>query len=231
MNIKKLFWIVPLLFISISPIAQAAFILNGTRYIYDEGQKNMSVEINNESKELYGGQVWITNKNTQEVSFVPLPSFFKVEGKKMQLVRIMNVNPNLPKTRESLFWLNVQEIPPVNKNVKNAMVIAINTQVKLLYRPTSIQKGRMNAESKVEINKRNGISFIKNPTPYYFAITSLKINDKEVKISKELSNELGMFAPNSSIKLKGINIPVNAKVSFKAIDDYGAVNSYTISIG
>lgn len=228
MKIKNLLWVVPLLLTSISPIAQAAFILNGTRYIYDESQKNISVEISNESKEQYGGQVWITDsgKNKQEVSFVPLPSFFIVDGEKTQLVRIMNVNQSLPKNQESLFWLNVQEIPPVNNNIKNAMIIAVNTQIKLLYRPTSIQKGRMNAESKVVVSKSKGKNFIKNPTPYYFAIISLSMNDKEVRLSKELSNKLGMFTPNSSIELKGIHIPAKAKVSFKAIDDYGAVNQY-----
>ena len=54
-----------------SQSAHAAFILNGTRYIYDEGRKNISIEINNESKETYGGQVWINNvlSSEKEVSF------------------------------------------------------------------------------------------------------------------------------------------------------------------
>ncbi len=40
------------------------------------------------------------------------------------------------KDRESLFWLNIQEIPPISSaDDSNVLAVALNTQVKLIYRP------------------------------------------------------------------------------------------------
>ena len=213
-----------------SQSAFAAFILNGTRFIYDEGRKNISFEILNESKETYGGQVWIDNVliPKEDVAFVPMPSFFKVEGGQTQVVRIMKITDKLPKDKESIFWLNVQEIPPVNKDQNNVMVVAVNTQVKLLYRPTTIIKGRENAESKMTLKKEGSSYVLNNPTPYYFAVTELKVNGKTITLSKELSNKLGMISPQSSTLLSGIKLTPSSKVIIEAIDDYGALNTYEV---
>ena len=43
---------------------------------------------------------------------VPQPPFFKVGAKQKQIIRIMKTDSSLPTDRESLFWLNVQEVPP-----------------------------------------------------------------------------------------------------------------------
>jgi P pilus assembly chaperone PapD len=213
-----------------SQSAFAAFILNGTRFIYDEGHKNISFEISNESKETYGGQVWIDNVllPKDDVAFVPMPSFFKVEGGQTQVVRIMKITDELPKDKESIFWLNVQEIPPINKDQNNVMVVAVNTQVKLLYRPTAIIKGRENAESKMLLKKEGASYVLNNPTPYYFAVTELKVNGKAIPLSKELSNKLGMISPQSSTLLSGVKLTPTSKVVIESIDDYGAVNTYEV---
>ena len=207
----KLIFTLLLTLCTFSQSAFAAFILNGTRFIYDEGRKNISFEISNESKETYGGQVWIDNVliPKEDVAFVPMPSFFKVEGGQTQVVRIMKITDKLPKDKESIFWLNVQEIPPVNKDQNNVMVVAVNTQVKLLYRPTTIIKGRENAESKMTLKKEGSSYVLNNPTPYYFAITELKVNGK-------------------TITLSDIKLTLSSKVIIEAIDDYGAVNKYEV---
>ncbi|WP_318448721.1 fimbrial chaperone [Photobacterium leiognathi] len=230
MNLKKILIFLALCFFSQSVFA--AFILNGTRYIYDEGRKNISIEVSNESKDSFGGQVWIDNidKEDNTVSFIPLPTFFKVDGEKKQIIRIMKTTDSLPADKESLFWLNVQEIPPLNKTQENAMVIAVNTQVKLIYRPKIIEGGRKNAEQKIEIHRENNAYFLKNPTPYYFAILNIKVDGKLVKNNKRISESLAMFAPKSAISLGAINLNEKSKITIDAIDDYGAKNSYLINL-
>ncbi len=48
------------------------------------------------------------------------------------------------------------------------MVIAVNTQVKLIYRPKGIEEARNDAENKLSVFKQNNNYVLKNPTPYYF---------------------------------------------------------------
>ncbi|WP_156731442.1 hypothetical protein [Photobacterium phosphoreum] len=69
---------------------------------------------------------------------------------------------------------------------------------------------------------------LNNPTPYYFAITELKVDGKTIKLENELSHKLGMVSPKSSILLSDIKLLPTSIVVIKAIDDYGAVNEYEV---
>ncbi|KLW85418.1 hypothetical protein SP99_04580 [Enterobacter sp. BIDMC92] len=208
--------------------ANAAFILSGTRFIYEEGKKNISIEVTNTSKDTYGGQVWIDNSATDNtgVFMVPSPPFFKLDAGRKQVLRLMNVNSSLPNDRESLFYINVQEIPPKPKQVDGSIIaIAMNTRVKLLYRPKSIMKERLNAESQVMPEYKNGHLWLKNPTPYYFAITSVKVNGKTMTIPKQKLSSLTTLKPNDEVDT---GIVQAGNVTIGAINDWGGEQFYEI---
>ncbi|YBQ81219.1 fimbria/pilus periplasmic chaperone [Escherichia coli] len=61
MNKFRLAVVSTLMALTMSSSALAAFTLNGTRFIYEEGKKNISFEVTNKSDNPYGGQVWIEN--------------------------------------------------------------------------------------------------------------------------------------------------------------------------
>lgn len=214
--------------------AMAAFTLSGTRFIYEEGKRNISFDVTNTSDNTYGGQVWLDNESQASgVYMVPTPPFFKLAPKQKQIVRIAKTdggNP-LPTDRESLFWLNVQEIPPKPEKSDEAVLsIALSTRVKLIYRPKSLVQGRKGAEKKVEVLQKGGTSYLKNPTPYYFAITKVKVNGQNIRLSKEEDMAVSVLAPFSEQKVKGI--PAGAKsVSIEAINDWGGAETYTLKGG
>lgn len=205
--------------------AMAAFILNGTRFIYEEGKKNISLEVTNNAQETYGGQIWIDNisQNKSDVFMVPSPPVFKVDAGKKQIIRLMNVNPALPADRESMFRINAQELPPKPKQTEGSVLaIAMNTQVKLIYRPKALTEGRKDAEKKLTTQNR-GTTWLKNPTPYYFAVTGLKVNGKTVTIPKDNAAGLAMLAPFSEADT-GLN--AGGKLTVQAINDWGGVQDY-----
>ncbi|ELC8790624.1 fimbrial chaperone [Salmonella enterica] len=215
----------------ISAQTMAAFTLNGTRFIYEGGSKNTSFEVTNHDAGTWGGQVWIDNDSlpSDSVTLIPAPSFFKVSGNQKQVIRILNVNDSLlPQDRESLFRLNVQEIPPAPKSEGNVLSLAMNTQVKLIYRPKSLLAGRPNAEKQLRIEQRGGTSVLVNPTPYYFAVVALHngASEKGPVISvPEASLTISALAPHAEVPLgKTVSLPVTVD----AIDDYGATRSYTL---
>ncbi len=209
--------------------SMAAFVLNGTRFIYEEGKKNISFTVTNEADKIYGGQIWVDNTNQGNgVYMVPQPPFFKVGAKQKQVIRIMNTDTSLPKDRESLFWLNVQEVPPKpeKKDTEGSVIaIAMNTRVKVIYRPLSIKDARQGAEKKLMLEQRGNVTWLKNPTPYYMAIVGLKINGKEMVFSDKVARELTQLAPFSDISL-GKNI--SGVLSVDTINDWGGIQSYEI---
>lgn len=207
--------------------ANAAFVLNGTRFIYDGGMKSISIEVKNQSDKTYGGQVWIENTDAKGIYMIPSPSFFKIEGKERQLIRIMKVGAELPQNRESLFWINVQEVPPKpSKDDGNVLAIAMNTQVKLLYRPKSVLDKRKSAEEKIQVVHIDGKTYLKNPTPYYFAIVRIKNNGSIVQFPPETMEKLSRFLPLSDVNL---GKKLTGKISIDAIDDWGGIQTYELT--
>ena len=209
--------------------SMAAFVLNGTRFIYEEGKKNTSFTVTNEADKTYGGQVWIDNTNQGNgVYMVPQPPFFKVGAKQEQVIRIMNTDSSLPKDRESLFWLNVQEVPPkpeVKDTEGSVLAIAMNTRVKLIYRPASIKDGRQGAEKQLILEQRGNETWLKNPTPYYMAIVGMKVNGKSVSLSDKTLADIAQVKPFSDVNL---GKKVTGKASVEAINDWGGVEEVAI---
>ncbi|APJ80168.1 fimbrial chaperone [Escherichia coli] len=231
MNKMMKLGMVSLLSLMLCSQAMAAFTLSGTRFIYEEGRKNISVDVTNTSDQTYGGQVWIDNQSqTSGVYMVPTPPFFKLAPKQKQIVRIMKTDSGvaLPADRESLFWLSVQEIPPKPEKTDEPVIsIALATQVKLIYRPKVLVQGRKGAEKKVEVVQKGGSSYLKNPTPYYFAITKVKVNGQPLHLSQEEEMAVSVLAPFSEQMVKGISLGAKS-VSIDAINDWGGVETYIL---
>lgn len=209
--------------------SMAAFVLNGTRFIYEEGYKNISFEVTNNAEKTYGGQVWIDNTSQGNgVYMVPQPPFFKVSPKQKQVIRIMNTDTNLPKDRESLFWLNVQEVPPkpeVKDEDGSVLAIAMNTRVKVIFRPASVKDGRNDAENKLKLEHRGGDTWLNNPTPYYMAIVNVKHDGKDISLSDRVMKEISQLKPFSNVNL---GKKVSGRISVDAVNDWGGVQSYEI---
>ena len=221
-----------LLALILSGHALAAFTVSGTRFIYGEGKKNISFEVTNNASDTYGGQVWVDNVSEGDgVYMVPTPPFFRVSPKVKQIIRIMKADGGtLPSDRESLFWLNIQEIPPQPKDGENVLSVAINTRIKLFYRPKALEAGRKGAEKQIEVIHRNGTTYLKNPTPYYFAVVKVEVDGKAVILSNDESQTLSILAPSGEVAVS--KIPTGAKrISVGAINDWGGVEDYVLKGG
>ncbi|ELD0440776.1 fimbrial chaperone [Escherichia coli] len=217
------------LFFLLCSHANAAFILNGTRFIYDEGKKNISIEVTNNSKKEYGGQLWIDNTNNKNgVYMIAQPPFFRVDAKQKQIIRIMKTNETLPEDKESLFWLNVQEIPKKSEDTQNgesSLAIAMDIKVKLIYRPENIKDGRKDAENKLNVFTENNKTWLRNPTPYYMAIVNVKNNGHDLILNKGIQNKIACLAPFSQVSL---GQRIDGKIAVDAINDWGGVQEYEI---
>ena len=217
-----------MLFAGVTGQSMAAFSLNATRYIYDGDKKNISFTVSNSAEKTFGGQVWIENSNQGNgVYMVPQPPFFKVSAGQKQVVRIMKTDSSLPEDRESMFWLNVQEIPPKPevKDGGSVLSIAMNTKVKLFYRPESIKNGRKDAEKQLKLEQRDGVTWLKNPTPYYMAVVKVKQNGAEVKLNDKVHGEISRLAPFSE---ESLGKKLTGSVTVEAVNDWGGVDSYDI---
>lgn len=217
--IKKICFLMPLLSLTIPTISLAGGIaLGATRVIYPLEAKQVSLAINNtDEKNRFLIQSWVDDSSDKKTKdFIITPPLFVSKPKSENTIRIINAANNLPKDRESLFWLNSKAIPSVDRNDienKNVLQIAVLARVKIFVRPEGLAMKSGEAYKMLKFNRVNNELNIDNPTPYHLTIINMKIGNNEIQST--------MVSPFSN---KIIKLPsgIVGKLSYQTINDYGA---------
>lgn len=208
-----------------SMVASASVVITGTRVIYPADAKEVTVKVNNKGAKPVLIQSWIDNGDTKakpeniSVPFILTPPINRVEPDKGQTLRLSYTGAALPTNKESVFWLNVLEIPAkaAPQGSPNYLQMAFRSRIKLFFRPSGLSGNANEAAKLLTWSTSAGKVLATNPTPYYVSLVSIKVNGKEV--------EGQMVAPgeNKSFALVGAN--TGNKITFDFVNDYGAVNS------
>ncbi|KVR59341.1 molecular chaperone [Burkholderia ubonensis] len=223
----------------VSTHAAANMVLFGTRVIYPAGQREVSVRMNNQGKQPALVQAWVDRGDTTatpdkaDAPFVVTPPISRVEPGKGQTLRLSFLGDNVPEDKESLYWLNVLDIPPKPKAAEgeNLMQLAIRTRVKIFLRPAALtDEGAMAAPQQVRWQvQRDGNGRVKgvlasNPSAYYVNIATVEIGPEGKAVA---AGEGAMIAPGET-HLFGFASPLpaqldKARVAFGYITDYGGI--------
>ncbi|MFC0226134.1 fimbria/pilus periplasmic chaperone [Serratia aquatilis] len=208
-----------------STYSLASVVITGTRVIYPSDAKEVSVKINNVGTSPVLLQSWIDKGDTDaqpssiQVPFVLTPPMNRVEAGKGQTLRISYAGGALPMDKESVFWLNVLEVPAKKqaKADENFLQMAFRTRIKLFYRPTGLEGVANDAAKAVTWQAQGNSLQATNPTPYYVSFVTIKVNGKEI--------EGDMVAPRGTLTF---NLPGKAgsKITGDFVNDYGAVNPF-----
>ncbi|WP_265512229.1 fimbrial biogenesis chaperone, partial [Providencia heimbachae] len=185
---------------------------------YNEGNKDVSISVDNPDKTPYLIQSWIDNMEEKKQSdFTITPPLFRLNADKTNALRIFLTENKLPSDKESLFWLNIKTIP-VTERTENSLQIAFKTQIKLIYRPKALKDINFIEEQKKLIWSKSGNHItVKNPTPYFMNFQSITFNGKKV-------NDISYAAPFSTTSFEINDTTDRGSVKWEVINDYGAAS-------
>ena len=164
--------------------AIAAIALDRTRVIFNGDEKSVSLSISNQNTELpYLAQGWMENLNGEKIEspLIILPPIQRVEPGDKSQVKIQSLPSisSLPQDRESVFYFNLREIPPRSEK-PNVLQIALQTRIKLFYRPKAIYASQTDLsnpwQEKITLVKQGDSYVVNNPTPYYVTIVDALTN-------------------------------------------------------
>ncbi|EPL6454552.1 fimbrial biogenesis chaperone [Providencia rettgeri] len=198
--------------------ANAGVIIGGTRVIYNEGNKDVSISVENPDKIPYLIQSWIDGIDEEKQSdFTITPPLFRLNADKTNALRIFLTANTLPKDKESLFWLNIKTIPATERT-ENSLQIAFKTQMKLIYRPFAIKDVNFEEQQKKLTWSKSGNQLtVKNPTPYFMNFQSITFNGKKV-------NDVSYATPLSSTTFELKDSAAHGTVKWEVINDYGSAS-------
>lgn len=134
--------------------------------------------------------------------------------------QVRGLTDKLPQDRETLFWFNVRGVPPKPED-DNVLQLAMQSQLKLFYRPKAIIRSSSDQpERKLTAERNAGHLTLRNPTPYYITVAWLGA-DRSHRLSG--FREGVMVPPLGNLPLKAV-LPAETRTLWVGyIDDYGGL--------
>ncbi|HEY2453858.1 MAG TPA: fimbrial chaperone [Scandinavium sp.] len=227
-----------------SSLSQADIVLSSTRVIYKEKSKDVMVQLENKGAKPLLVQTWLdTGKDNidpskLQVPFSVTPPVFRMEPKRGQTLRVMFTGSSpLPKDKESVFWLNVLEIPPKPSAEKlatqNLLQFAFKTRIKLFYRPEGLLGSSAEAAKNLKwqlVTKDEHLQLKANNSSAYhvsFSNIALMVNGKKYPVNQV------MVAPGSdtTMAINGLTTNVSgAKLEYSYINDFGGKDKIVVNL-
>ncbi|NTZ88384.1 molecular chaperone [Burkholderia metallica] len=220
------------------PMARASVVISGTRVIYPAEEREITVKLSNEGDTPALVQVWLDAGDPKplpaeaNVPFTLTPPLFRMDPKKGQTLRLIYTGQPLPQDRESVFWLNVLEVPPKTKETnenENIMKLAFRYRIKLFFRPKGLPENLDTAAAKLQwrVVRNGGDVELRADNPGAYHVTVVKM--ETAVDGKAYQNDVGgMIAPRDglSFSLKEAGRPSAAagksEIRYRYLNDYGA---------
>ncbi|WP_047710909.1 fimbria/pilus periplasmic chaperone [Pseudomonas lactis] len=215
-----------LLTLAVSHSSHAAIGLDRTRVIFDGSKDAASVNITNNNTQLpYLAQGWIENEEGQKLTtpLIVLPPVQRLEpGKQSQVkVQALPAAKSLPQDRETVYYFNLREIPP-RTDKANTLQIALQTRIKLFYRPQAITPSQQDLsnpwQEKLTLTRQGEHYRVNNPTPYYVTL----VDARSTKEGKTVAGfEPVMVPPKGTLILGPTAKALGPTPHLAYVNDYG----------
>lgn len=217
--------------------AQAGIVLNTTRVIYQGQDKEVSFGVHNSGAgeilvqswlEPYDPAVNTPQTGLSDLPFIVTPALAPLPGDGKQLLRVIYSGSGLPTERESVLWLNVQEIP--RSAAENTLQIAIRQRIKLFFRPAGLRGDPLLAAQNLQwqLIGQDALEVF-NPGPFHVSMLNISVRQG----SKALVNQDSrMLAPQQRwrLPLKSRSGSQALELSFISINDFGGQETYHASL-
>ncbi|WP_114239290.1 molecular chaperone [Dyella sp. C9] len=170
----------------------ASVVMTNTRVIYDGALREKAIQLTNQDDHPNLVQLWVDKGNahstveTADAPFVVTPQIFRMEAHAGQMVRLEFTGEDLPHDRESVFYLNFNQIPAIKSRDQNVnkLVLMFGNRLKLFYRPKGLPGSPDELLQRLSFTRKSNSASehvqVDNPTPYHAVIrrASLEGGDK-----------------------------------------------------
>lgn len=206
--------------------AQAAVQVEATRVIYNGTAASAAVGLSNKSGVPYLVQAWLdhgdpASESSEGIPMALAPPLMRLGPGEQAVVRAIYSGRGLPADRESLLWLNLQEIPPLAET-ENVLQIAIRTRIKLFYRPKGLRVTLETAARDLQWKLDGTFLHVTNNGPLHVTFTHLQ-GLATAGIDKQL--DLDMIAPGQTLTVPSASLGLHAgkALHFGYINDFGGI--------
>lgn len=174
--------------------AYAVVNVEGTRVVFNANDKTLSLSLANSEKHPTLIQMWVDDGDmlalpeTIKSPIIISPPVFSMQASEIRAVRLMLTSRAfLAKDHESLYWLNIYQIPPntqSNFRLDQKVVLPLRIRMKIFIRPEGIrplqqQDGHSITFKLTDEKGKTKFTFI-NPTVWHMNLNSVFVSGEKI---------------------------------------------------
>jgi len=216
--------------------ASAQVVVHGTRHIFPGDEKEITVRVENVGNRSALVQAWTDLGDSRAMPeqsatpFVLHPAVFRLDGGNSRSFRVLLTQPDLPQDRESLYWLNVLDIPPAPAKDTAAsnqhLQFTLRTRTKLIYRPAGLKTpGRAAADLQWSLQQAQGKWMLqaRNSTPHYVNMGKVELRSNGRTHVADSDEPVAPFSTQTYLLPTLDGAAAGGNVQFQYLNDQGGV--------
>lgn len=221
--------------LTVAGATQASISLSTTRVIFDARHKEATVEVRNSGTGEVLLQSWL-DRGSDDKSALPFaisPPLAKAPAAGRQVLRVLYQGAGMPSDKESVIWLNVQEIPqkPVGESV---LQLAVRQRIKVFFRPADLAGSALEAPAQLQwklIGKGTGTTTLEVHNPSLFHVSLGAVALKSAGYDSPMDGTT-MIAPGErrEIPMKALGNQSRTELTFASINDWGGLDEFVASV-
>ena len=228
---------------------QASVIINNTRIVYGQSDKEVTVRLESKNQAPVLVQTWLDKGDEHStpdlagIPFVATPPIFRMEPAKQQVIRLAYTGEPLPSNQETLFWLNLLEVPAQSQSDQdgNQLQLAFRSRIKLFFRPKDLASAVEDAPGKLqwrrESTEQGQVLEVYNPTPYHVTFDQIDVLESKQRHARKTaaaSSTDNMVVPGGRNRFEIPTLKAlpgaAMTVEFETLDDFGTKISHSAKV-
>ncbi|MBS0883278.1 fimbrial assembly chaperone [Pantoea sp. JGM49] len=204
--------------------AMAVVNVDRTRIIFNAGESSQALNIKNGADTPSVVQIWSDDGDlmqSPELSSAPIfavPPMMKLAPDEQRAIRlVLTSRQSLPEDRESLYWLNIYQIPALSRQTGSAeqkIMLPLRLRLKVFIRPAALGVPQPEDVQKLRFIVHERQLTLKNPTAWYMSL--------RLQIANKLKVDDVLVAPFGSFTLPLTRpVQVGESVIYEVFDDNG----------
>lgn len=170
--------------------AEAGLMPERTRLVFSQGARELSLRLANTNPHAVVVQSWVDQgegsqaPDTVQSALFVLPAVQRLSPQAISQVRVLYTGEPLPTDRESVFWLNLYEIPLLPDAPPGSaprLLLGLNTQIKVFHRPAGLaDPGPQWSDAlhfRLQWQAGQWVLVCRNDSPYFASLASLRVSD------------------------------------------------------
>lgn len=210
----------------------AAVNVDKTRLIFNSSDMDQTINLYNNSSSPAVVQLWTDDQDINvspdesKTPVIVLPPVLKIlPNEKRSLRVILTTRKELTSDRESLYWLNIYQIPSIIKSKDrdmNKIFFPLRLRLKVFVRPAHLGSPSFDDMQKLKFIKRGAELRVVNPTAWY---ASLNVSIPGFKKISKI-----MIAPLAEASIQTEREITEDKINYEVIGDSGFSVMHTTKI-